>query len=91
MNAVISGRAGVALIIDGEQMASVNIDAPDEFVPRHAAEFPMLFADAGDLLYLEDVTREEVTAQLEHVGNCNDALYLFLKFIRRRIIHGNAK
>ena len=53
MNAVISGRAAVALMIDGKQLYSIHYDAPDERVERALEEWNLLLAGANDLEFVE--------------------------------------
>ena len=64
MQAVISGRAGAALLIDGEDWTSLHADDLAEAVPRNPGDFPFLFGDADDLQFLENVDRKKVTKEL---------------------------
>ena len=52
MNAVISGSAGVALLVDGDRLSSIDIGALDEVVPRSSTEVRLLFGDSGDLQFV---------------------------------------
>ena len=49
MNAIISGRSGRALIVDGESLKSFDIDDPSMIVPRRKSELAYLFGEASDL------------------------------------------
>ena len=48
MNAIISGSAGVAVVVDGKKLFSIDIDRLRELVPRRANEVRFLFGDARD-------------------------------------------
>jgi len=65
MNAVISGRAGLALLIEGESMMSLDVDDLETLVPRSPHDLRFLLADADDLITLENTRREEVAQRLE--------------------------
>ncbi len=78
MEAVISGQAGVALLVDGESLSSIYVHAPDEAVPRRASEFPYLFGKADDLIFLEDVTVDDARRQLTAASDGCDVLHLVL-------------
>ena len=65
MNAVISGRAGLALLIEGESMMSLDVDDLETLVPRSPNDLRFLLADADDLITLENTRREEVAQRLD--------------------------
>ncbi|MEK6303475.1 MAG: tetratricopeptide repeat protein [Acidobacteriota bacterium] len=72
MNAVISGRAGLALLIEGESLMSLDVDDLETLVPRSSYDLRFLLADATDLVTLDDTDHEQ-TAQrldLEHDMAC---------------------
>lgn len=78
MNAVISGQAGVALLVDGERMSSLRASRPGEVIRRSPGEVPLLFGDAKDLQFLEETDIEEVSRRLEEARYEVDALHLAL-------------
>ena len=79
MNAIVSGRSGRALIIDGETLKSVEIDDPSTFVPRKRSDLPYLFGDASDLRLVENATTESIVSTL--TAECNSTLALDLTLI----------
>jgi len=78
MNVVISGRNATALLIDGERLTSIHADAIKQPVPRQSADLPFLFGDCNDLQLFENVTFDQVAAQLKRACDNDDALQLIL-------------
>ena len=78
MDIVISGHAGVALIVDGAALASIHMDQPEKVIPRQECEIHLLFGGARDLQFVADVDLEQVRAQLELSSAKIDALHLAL-------------
>ena len=78
MNAVVSGQAGVALLLDGDTLSSLRASRPGEVVRRSPGEVPLLFGDAKDLQFLEGVELEEVSSRLERASEQMDAFHLAL-------------
>lgn len=78
MEAVISGQAGVALLVDGDVLSSIHVHAPDEIIPRRPTEYHFLFGGANDLRFLEDVELDVVQGELETAAQADDALHLLL-------------
>jgi tetratricopeptide (TPR) repeat protein len=72
MNAVISGRAGLALVIEGEALLSLDVDDLKTLVPRHPSDLRFLLSDATDLVTLENTDRDEIAQRLdlEHAIAC---------------------
>lgn len=85
MDAVISGHAGVALILDGGRLASIHVENSEEVIPRQEAEIHLLFNGAKDLQFLADADLEQVRAQLELAGARIDALHLALILLDREL------
>jgi hypothetical protein len=77
MQAVISGRAGVALLLDGEELSSLHVGS-GEVVRRREREVPYLLGDATDLQFVEEADVAEVERRLETAANQADALHLAL-------------
>jgi len=78
VNAIISGQAGVALLIEGDELHSFQVDQPDKVIRRTHREIPFLLGEAKDLQFLNDVDIEEARRRLEKATNEVDALHLAL-------------
>ena len=78
MDAVISGRTGTALLMDGGSLFSFDVDDVDTCVPRQQSDLPFLFGDATDLQFLENVDPDQARHQLELAYNGACALDLTL-------------
>ncbi len=78
MNAILSGRSGRALIIDGNSLMSFDVNDPSSVVPRQQADLPYLFGEAADLRVLENTTLESVERELRNDCNFTWALDLVL-------------
>ena len=78
MNAIISGRSAVALLLDGSQLKSFHADAIDQLIPRQPADLPFLFGDGNDLQFLENVTPDQAAAHLKRACNNENALQMIL-------------
>ena len=78
MNAVISGRAAVALMIDGEQLYSLHYGDPDDRVERALEEWNLLFGGVGDLEFVEDCDEASARDRLEDAVDGTEALDLVL-------------
>jgi RNA polymerase sigma factor (sigma-70 family) len=88
MNAIISGRNAVALLLDGDQLKSLHADAIDTLVPRKPADLPFLVGDANDLQFLENVTPEEIAAHLKRAQDDDEALQLLLILLDPELSEG---
>jgi cytoskeletal protein CcmA (bactofilin family) len=78
VNAVISGQAGVALLVNGAELASIHAGRSGEIVRRSLAEARFLLGDAGDLQFLEDIEIDEVIRRLELASSQMDAFHTAL-------------
>lgn len=78
MNAILSGSAGVAILIDGGSLFSIDIDRLDEVVPRRPREVPYLLGDSEDQQVVEDVDAETVKQLLDEAWRGAEALQLAL-------------
>jgi hypothetical protein len=65
MKALISGRAGRALIIEGQTLRSLDIKDPWHLVERRHREVPFLFGDARDIRIVENGNLESIHQQLQ--------------------------
>lgn len=78
MNAIVSGRSGRALIIEGDSLRSFDVNDPSKIVPRQKADLPYLFGEASDLRILENTSLESVERELRNERNFTWALDLTL-------------
>lgn len=78
MDAIISGRAGVALLIEGEACFSFDVENPAALAPRRHTDLRLLFGEAPDLEFFEGVNREEATRHLRLAFDRGAALDLVL-------------
>lgn len=78
MNAIVSGRSGRALIIEGDSLKSFEVNDPSRIVPRQKADLPYLFGEAADLRILENTNLESVQRELRNDRNFTWALDLTL-------------
>jgi hypothetical protein len=87
VDAVLSGHAGVALLLDGDKLSSLHFEDSDEALPRSPGEVHLLFAGAQDLEFLENVGLEEVRGHLDLAGTRVDALHLALNLLDSELSH----
>lgn len=78
MNALISGQAGIAVMIDGITVSAINVDAPDLVKSYHQTTIPYLFAGASDVIELRAITKELVVSKLKEVWQNDRCLQLIL-------------
>src|SRR2546430_14434587 len=78
MDAVISGRVGKALLLEGDSLRSFDVDDPGTFVPVRPSDYHLLFGDAPDVQFLEDTDAAAVARALEFEHNCACALDMAL-------------
>ncbi len=78
MDAMISGRGGLALVVEGDRLASIHASEPETMTPRHRNEVHFLLGEARDFVTVEDVSREEIVRQLMLAKNREHALQLTL-------------
>lgn len=76
MNAVISGRAGLAILIEGENLASLHGGEGTDPVPRRQSEIRPLLGEMTDLRFLSDVDLRTIRRELETAIACENALSL---------------
>jgi hypothetical protein len=88
MNAVISGRAGVAILVDGERILSLEVDDDGPPVPRTSRDIRFMLGDARDAVFLDDVSIDEVRHCLRHTRDDDDALQLALFLLDAELSDG---
>jgi hypothetical protein len=74
VNAIISGSAGVALVVDGKKLFSIDIDRLEDLVPRRADEVRLLFGDARDQWFVEKGDADAARRLLEQEWDRAEAL-----------------
>ena len=79
MNAVVSGRAGLAFLLQADgKLFSIHQGDFDQVVARRAEEFSWLFGDAPDLEFFEGVDLPEVSRLLDFAAQREEALDIVL-------------
>jgi len=78
MHAVISGQAGTALVIDGDDLSSLHVRNLDERIPCRAGEFHYLFRVSTDVVFREDMSLDDVRAELRSAADGEDVIQLTL-------------
>jgi len=78
MKAAISGQAGVAVLIDGEALASMHAGEAGVLVSRRPDEIRFLLGDARDLDFVEERDLSAIQVRLELATSRYDALHLAL-------------
>ncbi len=78
MNALISGQAGLALVVDGDRLATIHAHEPDVLVDRHAGELPFLIGEGRDFVPVENASRAEIPRRLQQAQDREDTLELAL-------------
>jgi tetratricopeptide (TPR) repeat protein len=78
MNAIISGRAGVALLLDGDSLVSFDVDDLDTLLPRRHSDVRLLFGEAPDLQFIEDIDHGQAASELKRAFDRSSALDLAL-------------
>jgi tetratricopeptide (TPR) repeat protein len=64
MKALISGQAGIAVLIDGNEYTSIEVHST-ESVRRAEHDVPYLVGDASDLIELDETSRDDAARELE--------------------------
>jgi RNA polymerase sigma-70 factor, ECF subfamily len=78
VDAVVSGQAGVALLLDGKKLSSIHFGGAGEVLPRNLSEVHLLLGGAGDLQVLKNVKLAQVRERLDLESTRADALHLAL-------------
>jgi tetratricopeptide (TPR) repeat protein len=84
MKAILSGQTALAICIENDQFHSISIDSPETWRERHDWEIPLLFADATDMLQLENVSRSQVLEKLEITWAQDRTLQLILILLDKK-------
>jgi hypothetical protein len=78
MIVLVSGQAGVAVVVEGDQLHSFTVDSPNELVLRREADLRYLFGGATDIMELQEVDRHESYELLVRLWKQDRALHLTL-------------
>jgi tetratricopeptide (TPR) repeat protein len=78
MQAIVSGQAGLAVLIDGESVYSIEANDPGVDTPRDRTELLHLFAGATDVVEFPVEDRAAAVRRLEFDWNCDRALRMTL-------------
>ncbi|MFZ3138859.1 MAG: tetratricopeptide repeat protein [Thermodesulfovibrionales bacterium] len=78
MKAILSGQTAVAVCIQDDQFYSISIDSPENWSERQNWEIPILFANATDMIQLENTSRSQVLEILEVAWAQDRSLQLIL-------------
>jgi tetratricopeptide (TPR) repeat protein len=78
MNAVISGTAGRALLVDGDSLSSFDAGDPSKLVVRQQSDLPFLFGEGRDLRVIEGADLDSIAKELKSEADLNLALDLAL-------------
>ena len=78
MDAIVSGSAGVAVLVDGDRLASIHAGAPGCVVNRSAADIHLLLGESIGIEVLEDVSKDDIVEYLGLAQEREQALQLFV-------------
>jgi hypothetical protein len=83
MKALISGQAGIALLIDDGKCWSVSVEEPGRMTPCAQEEFHYLIAGGDDVVALETTTADDARAELQAAWCRDRALQMTLILLDR--------
>ncbi len=65
MEALISGQAGVAVLIEGNTATSFSIDEPNVHIPLSTSSVSYIFSHVTDLLKFKGISKDKALSELE--------------------------
>lgn len=77
MKALISGQAGIAVLIEGKEYTSIEVDSM-EAVRRAEHDVPFLVGDASDLIELDGTSKDEAARKLKSAWLKDRSIHLSL-------------
>jgi tetratricopeptide (TPR) repeat protein len=80
LRALISGQAGVAVILDADRVVSIDVEN-ERPVARDPGEWPYLLEGADDAYELNDVSEKQVVTELDLAWRRDRSLHLALIFL----------
>ncbi|MGI9068195.1 MAG: tetratricopeptide repeat protein [Pyrinomonadaceae bacterium] len=78
MDAVISGIAGIALMVEGDSLTSLDVEDLSRPIQRFPSDLPFLFGDARDLRVIENAEIESIASELQKASRVETSLNLSL-------------
>jgi tetratricopeptide (TPR) repeat protein len=90
LRALISGQAGVAVMLDGDRAFSIDVECPQPVV-RDPDEWPLLLEGADDAYELTEVSEVQVAAELDLAWRKDRSLHLALIFLNGDTEHDARK
>ena len=90
MRALISGQAGIAVLIDGEACSSIEVHSSGS-VPRAARDVAYLLGDASDLVELEGISEDDAARELEVAWLKDRSIHLALIALDREAASENRR
>lgn len=81
MNAIISGTAEIAIIIDGDNMWTLSANDKNPNRKVLPSDLHHIIGYAKDLRFLEDVEAKDIAKELHHALACEQALQLGLMLL----------
>ena len=78
MDALISGQAGVALLIQGNEVSTLGSESDRKEYPSSFACVPYVLAGASDVVQVQGTTRSDVVRRLKSAWSSDRALQTFL-------------
>lgn len=78
MQAIVSGQAGLAVLIDGDSVYSIEANEPGTSTPRDRADLLHLFSGATDVTEFPVDDRAAAVTRLQFDWNCDRALRMTL-------------
>src|ERR1700693_712897 len=77
MKALVSGQAGLAVLLEGDHVSSLHVDSAEE-VPRSGGDILHLLSEATDVFELDQATLESANEALERAWRKDRSLQLTL-------------
>jgi len=78
MRALISGQAGIAILLDENITSIIRFEDPDHAIPCQATDLLWLLADADDVVEFSEIGRSEVVDRLSTAWKRDRTLQLML-------------
>ena len=83
MDALISGQAEVAVLIEPDSMRRFHVDDPETLVPCARSDVPYMFANVDDLVRLSATTHDAARRELERLWQQDRGMHLLLILLDR--------
>jgi tetratricopeptide (TPR) repeat protein len=82
LKVLISGQAGLAVIVDGDGVASIDVETRHR-IARSPQEWPYMLSDANDVYELNDISDAEIVKELDLAWQKDRSLHLVLVLLDR--------